>query len=71
MGCLKNKCERCERYNKKCREYKKSFLKQETKNDELIEMIESIIETQNELLRYIDYLKNKKVAGVNIKKKTT
>ncbi len=61
MRCCKNKCD-------KCKKYKDRYFKQETKNDELFEMIESLIETQNKLIEYIE---SQKVSGVNIKKKTT
>lgn len=40
--------------------------KQETRNDELLEMIVDLIELQNEILEYI---KNEKVSGVNPEKK--
>lgn len=73
-SCSKVKCEKCEKYCEKCRKYKSLYLKQETKNDELIEMIESLCETQKAIAQYIETVKNKengKVSGVNIKKITT
>ena len=68
MKCCKNKCKTCERYSEKCMEYKKKYLKQETRNDELVEMLESLLETQKKICEYIE---NEKVSGVNIKKKTS
>jgi hypothetical protein len=60
-GCSKKSCE-------KCRRYKEKYLKQESKNDELVEMIESLLETQKKIVEYLD---ERKVVGVNIKKKTS
>lgn len=68
MNCFKNKCERCKKYSDKCHEYRNKYLKQETKNDELMEMIDSLVETQ---LKIVEYIESKKVSGVNIKKITT
>tara|TARA_R100001509_G_scaffold137225_1_gene91172 strand:+ start:3209 stop:3436 length:228 start_codon:yes stop_codon:yes gene_type:complete len=68
MKCCKNKCKKCERYSEKCMEYKKKYLNQETRNDELVEMLESLIETQKKICEYIE---NEKVSGVNIKNKTS
>lgn len=58
MKCYK-KCERCKRY-------KTMFLKQQTKNDELIEILEKLSETQKKILEYIE---SQKVVGVNVKNK--
>tara|TARA_R100001440_G_scaffold43809_1_gene63544 strand:+ start:3616 stop:3849 length:234 start_codon:yes stop_codon:yes gene_type:complete len=66
--CAKKTCERCEEYGKKCRKYKTLFIKQETKNDELVEMLESLIESQQKIVEYLDKLK---VVGVDIKKNTS
>jgi hypothetical protein len=38
-SCTKKSCDRCKKYKDK-------YLKQESKNDELMEMIESLLETQ-------------------------
>ncbi len=63
--CSNKPCERCRRYRDK-------YLKLETKNDELIEMIESLAETQKKIAEYISNVEeSKKVVGVNIKKKTS
>jgi hypothetical protein len=57
--CSKKPCE-------KCKKYKMKYLKQETKNDELIEIIETLMESQKKI---VEFLENKKVVGVNLKKK--
>ena len=65
-SCTK-KCERCKKYKDK-------YLKQETRNDELIEMIESLCETQKAIAQYIETIKNKenkKVVGVKCENKTS
>ncbi len=54
MKCSKKKCERCNKY-------KTLYLKQETKNDELIEILEKLSETQKTILEYIE---SQKVVGV-------
>jgi len=56
-SCTK-KCERCKKYKEK-------YLQQETRNDELLEMLESLLETQKKIAEYIE---NKKVVGVECKK---
>jgi|TARA_R100000988_G_C3978580_1_gene155578 hypothetical protein len=58
MKCSK-KCERCKKY-------KSLYLKQETKNDELIEILEKLSETQKIILEYIG---SQKVVGVESEKK--
>lgn len=73
-SCSKAKCEKCEKYCEKCKKYKSLYLKQETRNDELIEMMQRLCETQKAIAQYIETVKNKeneKVSGVNIKKITT
>ncbi len=57
MKCSKKKCERCNKY-------KTLYLKQETKNDELIEILEKLSETQKTILEYIE---SQKVVGVKSK----
>lgn len=59
--CSKKSCERCKKYKDK-------YLKQETRNDELLEMLESLLETQKKIAEYID---NKKVVGVKCENKTS
>ena len=59
MKCSKKKCE-------KCKKYKTMYLKQETKNDELIEILEKLSETQKTILEYIE---SQKVVGVESEKK--
>jgi len=59
--CSKKHCE-------KCRKYRDKYLKQESKNDELIEMIESLLETQKKIIEYLD---QEKVVRVNIKNITS
>jgi len=56
--CSKKSCERC-------RKYREKYLKEETKNDELLELIQSLLETQNKIIEYIE---DKKVVGVECKK---
>lgn len=56
--CSKKSCERC-------RKYREKYLKEETKNDELFELIQSLLETQNKIIEYIE---EKKVVGVKCKK---
>jgi len=56
--CTKKSCDRCKKYKEK-------YLKQETRNDELLEMLESLLETQKKIAEYID---NKKVVGVKCEK---
>ncbi len=68
MKCCKKSCKKCEEYCEKCKKYKVLYIKQETKNDELQEMIESLLETQ---LKIVEYIESKKVSGVNLKKKTS
>jgi len=55
--CTK-KCERCKKYKDK-------YLQQETRNDELFELIQSLLETQNKIIEYIEC---EKVVGVECKK---
>ena len=64
MKCCKNKCKKCKVNITRIEKY----LKQETRNDELVEMLESLIETQKKICEYIE---NEKVSGVNIKNKTS
>ena len=73
MNCCKKKCKKCEKYSEKYIEYKNKYLKVETKNDELIEMIEGLCETQKAIAQYIESQnkRKEKVSGVNIQKKTT
>jgi len=69
MKCCRKKCERCEKYGETFREYKKEILRQETKNDELYELIYKLLETQKQIVEYLDI--QEKVSGVKIKKKST
>ena len=59
MKCSKKKCE-------KCKKYKTMFLKQETKNDELVEILDKLTETQYKIWEYIE---SQKVVGVESEKK--
>jgi len=68
MNCCKKSCKKCEEYCEKCKKYKTLYIKQETKNDELVEMLESLMETQKQIVEYIE---SQKVSGVNLKKKTS
>ena len=69
MKCCRKKCERCEKYNDKFKQYKKEILRQETRNDELHDLIYKLLETQKQIVEYLDC--QEKVSGVNLKKKTS
>ena len=68
MKCCRKKCEKCEKYNDKFRQYKKEILRKETRNDELHDLIYKLLETQKQILQYIE---SQKVVGVNPEKKTS
>ena len=59
--CTKKSCDRCKKYKDK-------YLKQESKNDELMEMLESLLETQKKLIEYLD---DRKVVRVKCENKTS
>lgn len=58
----------CSKKCDRCKKYKDKYLKQETKNDELLEMLESLLETQKKIAEYIE---NTKVFGVKCENKTS